>query len=107
VRSSIIGKPDIVIRKLKLIIFVDGEFWHGFDWERKKKSIKNNQAYWVKKIEGNIQRDIRTTETLTSNGWTVLRFWANEVIYNLDTCLKRIQTVSQRNSGNINSGSVI
>jgi len=51
------GKPDIVMRKYKLAIFVDGEFWHGNKWKEKKPKIKSNTEYWIKKIEGNITRD--------------------------------------------------
>ena len=40
------GKPDIVMKKHKVVIFIDGEFWHGFDWENKKKKIKSNRDYW-------------------------------------------------------------
>ncbi|MBY0425310.1 MAG: very short patch repair endonuclease, partial [Cytophagales bacterium] len=44
------GKPDIVIRKYRLVIFVDGEFWHGYDWENKKATIKSNRGFWIPKI---------------------------------------------------------
>lgn len=44
------GKPDIAITKYKIAIFVDGEFWHGFNWKEKKKRIKNNRDYWIPKI---------------------------------------------------------
>ena len=45
------GKPDIAITKYKIAIFVDGEFWHGFNWKEKKKRIKRNREYWIPKIE--------------------------------------------------------
>ena len=45
------GKPDIVISKSKLIIFIDGEFWHGYKWNQKKNKIKANRNYWIPKIE--------------------------------------------------------
>src|SRR5688572_21355404 len=48
------GKPDIVINKSKLVIFIDGEFWHGFNWSIKKKKIKANRKYWIAKIERNM-----------------------------------------------------
>ena len=45
------GNPDIVMLNKKIAIFVDGEFWHGYRWEEKKKKIKGNRAYWIPKIE--------------------------------------------------------
>lgn len=47
--SKLPGKPDIVINKKKIVIFVDGEFWHGYNWEQKKLKIKSNKDYWLKK----------------------------------------------------------
>ena len=73
------GKPDIFIKKNSLVIFIDGEFWHGFNWENKKERLKSNREYWIKKIEGNIKRDQRINVELTSMGYCVLRFWGNEV----------------------------
>jgi DNA mismatch endonuclease Vsr len=70
--NEIFGKPDIVIKKYKLAIFLDGDFWHGRDWETKKKEHKSNIDFWHKKIEGNIKRDHIVTERLEKTGWTVL-----------------------------------
>ena len=50
------GKPDIVFIRLKLVIFVDGEFWHGYEWEKNREKIKSNQEYWIPKIERNMQK---------------------------------------------------
>lgn len=57
VNKKITGNPDIVIKKYKLAIFVDGDFWQGYNWEEKKIRIKTNKEYWIKKIEGNMARD--------------------------------------------------
>ncbi|GAB3949931.1 very short patch repair endonuclease [Spirosoma harenae] len=84
------GSPDIVIIKYKLIVFVDGDFWHGHDWDVKKLRLKHNVGYWIPKIERNIQRDRETNEALTSLGWLVLRFWEHQVNQHLGTCLKEI-----------------
>ena len=84
------GKPDIVITKQKLVIFVDGEFWHGYNWDEKKPKIKSNHDYWIKKIEGNMQRDIINVEKLQSMGYTVLRFWEHEIKKDLQGCLSKI-----------------
>jgi len=88
--ADIIGKPDITIRRKKLAIFVDGEFWHGHNWEEKKEKIKSNREYWIPKIERNIERDKKTNQLLIQSGWKVIRFWENEVFSDIDTCLNRI-----------------
>ncbi len=84
------GKPDIVIGKHKLAIFVDGEFWHGYDWKAKKPKIKSDAEYWVKKIEGNMARDQNNNEKLRSQGFLVLRFWEQELRKDIDGCVRQI-----------------
>lgn len=68
------GSPDIVYSKHKLAIFVDGEFWHGFNWSEKKAKIKTNRECWIPKIERNIQRDKQNNRLLLDTGWHVIRF---------------------------------
>ncbi|WP_126652979.1 very short patch repair endonuclease [Chryseobacterium aureum] len=89
--KKIFGKPDISFSKYKIAIFVDGEFFHGKDWENQKNRIKTNRDYWIPKIERNIQRDKKVTEYLLSNNWKVIRFWSKEVKKNLSSCLELIQ----------------
>jgi len=67
--KTVFGKPDFVFKKMKIAIFVDGEFWHGKDWETKKNEHKSNQKFWYSKIERNMQRDIEVNEYLLNNGW--------------------------------------
>jgi DNA mismatch endonuclease Vsr len=76
---SVFGKPDLSMKKYRLAIFVDGEFWHGKDWESRKYDIKSNQDFWYKKIEGNIERDKKVNDFLVKSGWKVLRFWGSDV----------------------------
>ena len=85
------GKPDIAITKYKIAIFCDGEFWHGKDWETKKKSIKTNSEYWVNKIDRNIMRDNENDRKLVNMGWIVFRFWGNEINKKLEDCVKEIK----------------
>lgn len=89
--NSVLGKPDLTFKKIKLAIFVDGEFWHGKDWEIRKKNLKTNQEYWIPKIERNMQRDIEVNLKLSERGWRILRFWSREVEKNLDTCISQIE----------------
>ncbi|MEX2514182.1 MAG: very short patch repair endonuclease [Cyclobacteriaceae bacterium] len=84
------GKPDISFLKYKLLVFVDGAFWHGHDWENKKESIKSNRGFWLPKIERNRQRDREINQYYWSQGWTVLRFWDFEVKKELGACVKRV-----------------
>lgn len=88
--GSLPGKPDISISKHRIVIFIDGEFWHGFDWENKKPKIKANRDYWIPKIQKNIERDKRNTQLLENNGWTVLRFWESEIKKKPTECLEKV-----------------
>lgn len=85
------GRPDIVIRKYRLAVFVDGEFWHGHQWEKTKWRIKSNRSFWVAKIERNIERDKENNEALIALGYTVFRFWGEDVRKNLHQCINQIQ----------------
>lgn len=84
------GKPDIVIPRAKLVIFIDGEFWHGYNWGQKRKKIKSNRDFWIPKIERNMQRDKLNNKVLSENGWIVLRFWDQELKKELGACLNKI-----------------
>lgn len=93
--GSIFGKPDFSFKKYKVAVFVDGEFWHGKDWEQKKAVIKGNREFWIAKIERNIQRDIEVTGRLKAEGWTVLRFWSNDVVKNTTCCAEKVKEIIQ------------
>lgn len=84
------GKPDIVIKKYKLAIFIDGEFWHGYNWEKNKHRIKSNRAFWIPKIERNIQKDKIDHQRLQDVGFTVFRFWTEDVKKNLPKIVNQI-----------------
>jgi DNA mismatch endonuclease (patch repair protein) len=84
------GNPDIVNKKLKLIIFIDGEFWHGYNWEEKKKKLKTNREFWIPKIERNMQRDNENNIKLESMGYKVFRFWEHEIKKDFQKCVELI-----------------
>ena len=84
------GRPDVVIQKYKLVIFVDGDFWHGYNWLLKPPKFNKNAAFWIPKIERNLQRDQYVTHTLIHLGYTVMRFWEHEVKQNLDACVNQV-----------------
>lgn len=89
-RRRLPGKPDITFIKHKLVVFIDGSFWHGHDWEIRKKSIKSNRDFWIPKIERNMQRDREINHYYLSRGWTLLRFWDFEVKKELGVCVKKV-----------------
>jgi DNA (cytosine-5)-methyltransferase 1 len=89
--KDVFGKPDLTFKKLKIAIFVDGEFFHGKDWSTQKYRIKSNREFWWKKIEGNIARDKKVNAQLRNNGWKVLRFWSKEIHKEFEICLKKIE----------------
>ena len=84
------GSPDIAITKYKVAVFVDGEFWHGYDWENRKQKLNRNREYWIEKIEENIARDKRVDEELHQLGWKTIHFWSKEVKKDPYECLQRI-----------------
>ena len=89
--NRIYGKPDIVFIGKKIAVFCDSEFWHGYNWEERKKDFKSHQEFWIPKIERNMERDAEVTAKLESEGWTVLRFWGNEIKKNTAQCADIIE----------------
>lgn len=67
---------DLVFRRARVAVFVDGCFWHGCPAHRSQP--KSNADYWAIKIETNRARDAHTTSVLQAAGWTVMRFWSHE-----------------------------
>lgn len=84
------GSPDIAITKHKIAIFIDGEFWHGYDWETRKRKLKSNRDYWIEKIEENMSRDIRNDSLLKEQGWVPIHFWEKEVKKDMEKCVQII-----------------
>jgi len=76
--DDITGKPDVVFLQERVLIFVDGCFWHGCP-HCNRKLPKTNREYWEHKIQRNIERDKRNTQTLADNGWRVIRTWEHEM----------------------------
>lgn len=94
--TLIYGKPDFTFRGVKLAIFCDGEFWHGWNWEIKKQKLQTNPSYWHKKIERNIKRDHEVNRYLVSEGWIVLRFWEKEIKKDAERCVFIIEETINR-----------
>ncbi len=88
--KKLIGRPDIVLKKYKTVIFIDGEYWHGHNWEERKKKIKTNRKFWIPKLERNMQRDKEVNKELERLGYKVFRFWEKDVKTELEVCLKKV-----------------
>ena len=94
---SVFGCPDVVFKGLKIAVFCDSEFWHGYDWENRKHDFKSHQEFWIPKIERNMARDREVNEKLRADGWTVLRFFGREIKKNVDECVKIVvETVNRK-----------
>ncbi len=90
---AIIGKPDFSLKKYRIVIFCDSEFWHGKNWNIQQKRIGTNREFWINKIQKNIERDKLVNRELKNQGWAVLRFWEKEIKNNLDWCIKKTEKV--------------
>lgn len=94
---SVFGCPDVVFLRLKIAVFCDSEFWHGFDWENRKHDFKSRQDFWIPKIERNMARDREVNEHLSAEGWTVIRFFGKQIQRNVDECVRVIaETIAAR-----------
>lgn len=89
--KSVFGKPDIMMKRFKLAIFIDSEFWHGKNWAIRKLDLKSNIEFWHQKIEGNIKRDKLVNKTLRKEGWIVLRFWGDAITKDLENCINKVE----------------
>jgi DNA (cytosine-5)-methyltransferase 1 len=90
------GKPDVVLTARKTVIFIDGDFWHGGQWHKRKLTALEDQfqqtttkEYWLKKIRRNMRRDCVVTTQLMSLGWTVIRFWESDIRNDLEGCVEK------------------
>ncbi len=94
--KKLIGRPDIVLNRYKTVVFIDGEFWHGYHWEERKDKLKSNKAFWIAKIERNMQRDKEVNTELKKLGYTVFRFWDKQIKADLEGCLQQVLDHLQR-----------
>ena len=87
------GNPDIALTKYKIAIFCDGEFFHGKDWEvlKPRLEIGSNSDFWISKISKNREHDDEINKKLLFMGWTVIRFWGNDIKKNTDECIRVIE----------------
>lgn len=106
------GKPDVVLSSHRVVIFIDGDFWHGGQWRKRKLLALDDQfsktgskEYWLKKIRANMRRDCQSSAMLIQNGWTVLRFWESQIIKDVEECVNMTITAIT-NKINLNTRSL-
>jgi DNA mismatch endonuclease (patch repair protein) len=88
------GRPDIVVRRMKVAVFIDGDFWHGWRFPLWQKKLAPR---WLVEIEGNRARDLRNFRKLRRLGWKVIRTWEHQIEQDLPRCVERIaEAVQQR-----------
>jgi len=95
VHYKIKGHPDVVFPRQHLVVFCDGNFWHGYQWDKLRKRLTNK--FWYDKIKRNIQRDRQIDASLKKEGWVVLRIWEHEVRGDTNTVVKRILAALKKN----------
>ena len=89
--AALPGKPDIVLTRQRIAIFVDGDFWHARGHrDHPGEQVRSNQEFWMKKLTNNVERDKAVNDELTEMGWIVLRFWESDVKKKLDACVCEI-----------------
>jgi DNA mismatch endonuclease, patch repair protein len=86
--TSIRGRPDIVFDKYRVCVFLDSDFWHGWQYPRWKHLLKDD--FWRNKIEKNRERDKRTTRHLRRNGWNVIRIWEHRIKVDVEGEIARV-----------------
>lgn len=90
--ASLTGRPDLVLRSQRIAIFCDGDFWHGRNLKSRiaRLSKGHNAEYWTAKIKRNVERDRRNTRRLSSEGWTVLRFWETDILRDTERVVRAV-----------------
>jgi len=84
------GRPDMVFAGIKVLVFIDGDFWHGWQFPRWRTRLS---PFWQAKIERNRKRDVRNFAKLRRAGWTIVRIWEHEILHNVHGCVDRIAEV--------------
>jgi DNA mismatch endonuclease, patch repair protein len=91
------GKPDVAFSNYKVVVFIDGEFWHGKDFNEWKDKLT---VFWYEKIMGNIKRDRKNNKLLRIKGWHIIHMWGKEIIMNPDKSVEKLIRFIQKNRNN-------
>ena len=97
-RTDLPGAPDIVFPVARVVVFVDGDFWHGKNWAMLRAKLKqgHNAEYWITKLERNRVRDRQRNRQLTSAGWSVIRVWETDIYADLGRVIHRVESTLTR-----------
>jgi DNA mismatch endonuclease, patch repair protein len=105
--AALPGRPDLVVSRARLAVFIDGDFWHGYRFPAWQHKLS---VFWRRKIALNRHRDIRNFRTLRRAGWRVLRFWQHQIERDLDACVQTVVTASacldEHSEAGLSSGAV-
>jgi DNA mismatch endonuclease (patch repair protein) len=85
--TTLPGKPDVVFPLVKVVVFLDGDFWHGYRFPLWKNTLSR---FWLRKISKTRQRDQRNFRKLRKSGWKVVRIWQHEIEKNFENCIKKV-----------------
>lgn len=88
--NGVAGTPDIAFTALKIAVFIDGGFWHGYHWKKQKAKLKSNREFWIAKIERNMDRDRKTRMKLVRQGWKVIRLWEHDINKKFEQSVRKV-----------------
>ncbi len=91
------GKPDIVFSRAKIVVFCDGDYWHGHNWALRgyaslEEELTRYGEYWQKKIRRNVERDVKNNQLLNEAGWMVIRFWESDIKADVEKCADHVHS---------------
>lgn len=86
--------PDIVFQRARIMVFIDGCYWHGCPDHCRMP--QTNSDYWERKIGGNVERDRRDNTVFSEDGWTVVRYWEHD---DLPIAAARLRELLRERSG--------
>ena len=81
------GNPDVVFTAAKIAVFIDGDFWHGYEFQLWEHKVSD---FWKKKISENRNRDVKNSRLLQEMGWKVIRLWQHDINDNFEGSINRI-----------------
>ena len=104
-RPALVGRPDIIFPRARVVVFVDGDYWHGNTWRlRGAASLEDyldglsNAQFWQRKITATIARDKEVTRQLISEGWRVLRMWESDLDQDLNAAADLVEQAVRRST---------
>ena len=99
---DLIGRPDIVFRHAQVVVFVDGDFWHGRELIENglatfRETIRGKRRkWWINKIRRTVLRDLLVSRQLRTDGWLVVRIWESTIRQRTESSATRVETIVRR-----------